>query len=126
MAQDALRFEFDAEDGSFMAKLRSELEWDREAFGKLLLQMYESAIDNQNTKKLDRWIAEGFWYLESFVPIWSQHANFPRVYSDAYYTEAYKLLNDLAYFLFRGESPYEHEDTLLKKIQTFLAADPNG
>jgi hypothetical protein len=54
---------------------------------------------------LDRWVANGFWYLSWFVKQWTTHSGFPRRHPKEYYDEAYRLLDDLAYWYFMGESP---------------------
>ena len=51
-------------------------------------------------------MANGFWYVPSFVREWTTHPNFPRVHSTEYYQKAYERLDDLAYWFFYGESPY--------------------
>jgi hypothetical protein len=58
---------------------------------------------------LDRWMAEGFWYVPSFVRDWTTHPNFPRIHNAEYYQKAYQRLDDLAYWFFFGESPYLNE-----------------
>jgi hypothetical protein len=102
-----LRREFNAEEGSFLLQLRCSLVWDKAAFSRLVQAMEKCAVANKGAKKIDRWIAEGFWYLETFVPEWSSHPNFPRPHGDEYYDAAYQRLRDLSYWLFVGESVYE-------------------
>jgi hypothetical protein len=102
-----LRREFDEEEGSFMLRLRCELEWDKVAFSRLVRAMERCAVDNSGRQSLERWIAEGFWSLEDFLPEWTSHPNFPRPHGESYYQAAHQRLRDLAYWLFVGESPYE-------------------
>lgn len=102
-----LRHEFtEADGGSFMLKLRLELEWDRDSFSKLIAAMERCARDHEGRPQIDRWVAEGFWYLGWFVRDWSSHPHFPRPHGEAYYSAAYERLHDLAWWLFFGESPY--------------------
>ena len=107
-----LRSEFDAEEGSFLLKIRCELEWDREKFKAATSAMYKAADEWRQRDSIPRWIAQGFWYFETFVPTWTSHPNFPRPESEYYHTSV-QLIRDLSYFLFIGESLYE-DDTLEK------------
>jgi hypothetical protein len=100
-----LRHEFDAEDGSFLIQLRCDLEWDKTAFARLVHAMHSYVSRTSDEPKVERWIANGFWYLDMFVRDWTQHPNFPRVYPAEYYESAYRRLRRLAYWLFVGESP---------------------
>jgi hypothetical protein len=100
-----LRSEFDAEEGSFLLKLRCELAWDREAFSRLVGAMEQCAAAYEGREKIERWIAHGFWYVEHFVPEWTSQENFPRPDDQEYYQKACRRLSDLAYWLFFGESP---------------------
>lgn len=102
-----LRREFDAEEGSFMIQLRCSLVWDKTAFSRLVQAMEWCAAAHEGQETIARWIAFGFWYLETNVPDFSQHPNFPRPYGDEYYEGAYRRLRDLSYWLFVGECIYE-------------------
>ena len=50
---------------------------------------------------------EGFWFVSWFVKDWTGHPNFPRPQPEMYYKNAIDRLNDLAYWFFMGESPYQ-------------------
>lgn len=102
-----LKNEFDAGEGSFLIKLRSNLEWDKAAFNRLTSAMKLCAESKSAETKLERWIAEGFWYVPRFVREWTTHPNFPKVHAADYYEKAFTQLDDLAYWYFRGQSPYE-------------------
>lgn len=101
-----LRHEFGAEEGSFLLSLRVRLEWDRNAFDCLLAAMATCCRDQAGAEKLERWLAEGFWYLSSFVRDWTTHPQFPRSLPEEYYDTAYRRLDELAEWFFTGESPY--------------------
>jgi hypothetical protein len=107
-----LRREFAAEEGSFLLKLRCELCWDKAAFSRLIQAMEKCAAYHQGRDDIERWVAEGFWYLEGFTKDWSTHPSFPRSHGEEYYQTAYVRLRDLSYWLFVGESPYEGGDPL--------------
>ena len=107
-----LRHEFDAADGSFLLQLRCDLTWDRAAFSRLVLAMEQCAAAHSGRDAIERWVAEGFWYLEQFTPDWSTHPNFPRPHGDQYYEAAYQRLRDLSYWLFVGDSPYQGNEPL--------------
>ena len=113
--QAILRTEFNAEPGSFLAQLRGSLIWDKPAFSRLILNMEECALAHSESKELPRWIAEGFWFCSHFVRDWSCHETFPKLHSSEYYSAAYERLNDLAYWLFVGESPQQkpNDSTLI-------------
>ncbi len=64
---------------------------------------YVSAKDSKD--RLDPDIAQGYWFLERFVPEWTSHENFPRPESP-YYEDCLMRISDLAWFYFIGESPY--------------------
>ena len=103
-----LKNEFEAGAGSFFIKLRPGLEWDKAAINQLTAAMKCCAEIKSNDTKLDRWLAEGFWFVPRFVREWTTHPNFPKVYSDEYYTKAFSQLDDLAYWYFMGQSPFEN------------------
>lgn len=102
-----LKHEFDAEEGSFLIQLRPNMEWDKEAFSRLVAAMQVCCRESEKKRTLPRWIANGFWYIPSFVKDWVSHPNFPRAYPSDYYERAFQRLDDLAYWYFFGESPYE-------------------
>jgi hypothetical protein len=102
-----LRREFTGHDASFLLRLRCEFSWDKAAFSRLVAAMEDCAVAHQERDVIERWVAEGFWYLERFAPEWSSHPNFPRPHEEEYYKRAYERLHDLSYWLFVGESPYQ-------------------
>ena len=104
-----LRAEFGEDEGcsTFMLKLRLDLEWDHTRFVRLIDAMHYYVSNVEHGALVERWLAEGFWYLSYFVEEWSQHPNFSRLYRNEYYTAAYGRLRDLAYWFFYGESPYQ-------------------
>ena len=110
--ESILRSEFTAEDGSFLLRLRCDLIWDQAAFSRLVLAMEHCTAAHAGRESIERWVAEGFWYLEQFTPDWSTHPNFPRPHGEKYYEAAYQRLRDLSYWLFVGESPYQGSQTL--------------
>jgi hypothetical protein len=61
---------------------------------------------NENSDILERWLAEGFWYLQIFVREHTMHPDFQRIYPQQYNEKAFQRLDDLAYWFFMGESPY--------------------
>ncbi len=102
-----LRQEFEAADGSFLLRLRCQLEWDGAAFSRLVTAMEACCQETAGADSLERWQAELFWYIPDFVRSWTTHPNFPRVHPEEYYEQAYQRLDDLAFWYFMGESPYE-------------------
>ena len=104
---EILKHEFEADDESFILKLRAHLEWDKALFSQLITAMKNYCENETDNKLVARWIAQGFWYIPQFTKDWTVHPNFPRVHSEEYYQKAYQLLDDLAYWFFMGESPYQ-------------------
>lgn len=102
---EILKKEFSLKEGSFLSKLRPPREWDKEAFSRLVAAMYTCCERDAGAEFVERWIASGFWYLSWFVPKWTQHENFPRVYPQEYYEKADRRLELLAYWFFEGEKP---------------------
>ncbi|HEY8026798.1 MAG TPA: hypothetical protein VIF60_19820 [Burkholderiaceae bacterium] len=111
-AEQILKSEFDAEDGTFLLIARCQLSWDKNAFKWLTAVMYDVAANVNKSNEIPKWIANGFWFCDKWIPEWTSHPNFLRP-DDRYYKKSCELIHDLAYFLFNGESPYE-DDTLLK------------
>lgn len=103
---EILKHEFDAEDGSFLIQLRCNLYWDKTAFERLTDAMKVCCESSEENQLLERWLAEGFWYVQDFVKAHTSHPNFSKPYSPLYYEKAYERLDDLAYWFFTGESPY--------------------
>ncbi|MER5465898.1 hypothetical protein ABT010_35620 [Streptomyces sp. NPDC002668] len=103
---DVLRREFDAEEGSFLLRLRGDLEWDRAAFTRLERAMRAACEHSQGNEMLDRWLVDGFYEVASWVPMWTSHPNFPRPAPAAYYEDCIERISDLASWFFRGWHDY--------------------
>lgn len=97
-----LRSEFDADDGTFLLKLRSELVWDQVAFVRLEHAMRHACEVFQGRDELDRWVAEGFYFASHWVKDWTQHPNFPRPEPSSYYDASISTIEDLANWFFRS------------------------
>ena len=100
-----LRDEFGAEDGSFLIRLRADLDWDRAAFTRLERSMRAVCLSVQDDAVLERRLAEGFFVVSRFVRDWSTHENFPRP-EPAYHAACLERLDDLAGWYFSGRHPY--------------------
>ncbi len=103
----ALRREFEADEGSFLLKLRVYADWDREAFTRLIGVMERCASELESRDAIERWIANGFWFVEGFATDWVGHTNRIPTGEEDYYRAACTRLSDLAWWLFFGECPYE-------------------
>ena len=114
-AEKILKSEFDGEDGSFLLIARCELRWDKVAFRHMTNAMYDVAIKFKDKTKIDQWVANGFWFCDTWVREWTSHPDFPKPGKE-YYEDSIELLHDLAYLLFVGDSPYE-DDTLKMKAK---------
>lgn len=104
---DVLRREFAGEDGSFLIQLRCNMNWDKESFSRLVDAMEACCKACERQQSLERWTAEGFWYLSWFVKQWTEHPNFPRPQPARYYEDALTRLDDLAFWFFMGCNPRE-------------------
>lgn len=102
-----LRREFEADEGSFLLRLRGDMEWDRAAFSRLVEAMESCCRRGEGSERLERWQVAGFWYLSWFVRSWTSNPNFPRPYPAEYYESAYERLEDLACWFFFGQNPCE-------------------
>jgi hypothetical protein len=107
---DVLRCEFTGgvlHPDSFMMQLRPNLTWDKEAFAKLVTAMEACCKACEGQASLERWLVQGFWFVSRFVKHWTEHPNFPRPEPQEYHKKALERLDDLAYWFFNGNSPYE-------------------
>lgn len=104
--REILRRELDAEEGSFLLQARSRYVWDWDAFRRLTSAMYDIADEVKGQPSIETWIAQGFWFCDTWIRDHTSHPDFPRPPEEAH-QEALELLDALAYFLFMGESPYE-------------------
>ncbi len=109
--------ELNAENGSFILELRTELKWNHNSFLNLVSKLDKEFKSTKNENKLNREIACGVWYISNFIKDWSQHENFPKILAEEYYTKSYELIDDLAYQYFMAESIYETENAIEKKIE---------
>lgn len=107
--ETSLRAELEGAEGSFLAKLRVELQWDKDAFNRLADAMHRYLRERDDAGPVPRWIAAGFWYLDWWVREWSSHEAFPRLHGDSYYEAAYERLHVLAFRLFTGSTMHEGE-----------------
>ena len=103
---ELLRREFSGEDGSFLLRLRVDRQWDRHAFSRLEQAMRRVCARQESRDRLDRWLAEGYWYLSDFVPAHTSHPDFPRPGPAEYYEAATRRLRDLQNWFVTGRSPY--------------------
>ncbi len=115
-SREILKREFDADKGSFLILVRIELKWDWKAFRRLTSAMYDVADEAKGQPSIETWIAQGFWFCDTWIRDHTSHPNFPRPPEEAY-LDALRLLDDLASFLFMGQSPYD-DDTLRKKAKS--------
>ncbi len=76
--QATLKSEFKAEEGSFLIQLRPGLEWNKEAFRRLVAVMRACCQECEGKDSFERWLANGFWFIPPFVKDWTTHEAFPR------------------------------------------------
>lgn len=103
MDLQVLRNEFEAGDGSFLITIRANMIWNVDAFDRLSKAMEQYCQETSGTSaQLERWLAQGFWYVPDFVRDWTSHPNFPRALPATYYESAYRQLDELAFWFFFG------------------------
>ncbi|WP_370355246.1 hypothetical protein [Catenulispora sp. EB89] len=100
---DALRSEYDADPGTFLYPGRIERTWDRDAYNRLQRTMREVCEELEGQDRIDRWIADAFWYAEGFV---REEESFPDPEPQEYFEDAKRRTFDLCSWLFSGQSPY--------------------
>lgn len=101
-----LQNEFSAGDDSFLIQLRIDLHWDRTAFNRLTDAMLRHCRAQTSEEKVSLWIAQGFWYLSTWVRDWTTHPDFPRPEPPEYYERAYSRLYELADVYFAGDGAW--------------------
>ncbi|WP_035855766.1 hypothetical protein [Cryptosporangium arvum] len=113
-ARETLRREFGSAPGSFMATLYADRVWDREAFGRMERAMRTVCAAHADRDQLDRWLAEGFYYVSTWVPDHTAHSAFPRPEPVDYYDACVTRLQDLAAWFFHGwhvyREPHDWDD----------------
>src|ERR1700755_2094056 len=97
-SHDTLKSEFDAGEGSFLLQARCNFVWDWDAFRRLTSAMYDVAEEVKGQQSIETWIAEGFWFCDTWIRSHTSHPDFQRPPEDAY-RDALSLLNHLASFL---------------------------
>lgn len=97
-----LQNEFSAAEGSFLLQTRCDLVWDADAFDRLITAMEACCRATVGEETLDRWVADGFWYISWFVENWTTHPNSQSHQSKPkeYYEAAYLYLFNLASWYF--------------------------
>lgn len=111
-----LKDQLNAEDGSFLLELRTELNWNHQSFINLLTTLNTECIRTRDHTNISKEIASGIWYLSSFVKDWTLHKDFPKTYSKLYYETAYAIIDDLVYTYFMSEPPYTSTSEIEYKI----------
>ncbi|MFD1083526.1 hypothetical protein [Micromonospora andamanensis] len=97
-----LRSEFGAEDGSFLLRLRIELEWDRAAFARMEAAMRVVCARYDRREASDKWLADGFRFVSTWVAGHTAHPSFPRPEPESYYLASLDRLRALGTCFLRG------------------------
>ncbi|NHN24414.1 hypothetical protein FIA58_001895 [Flavobacterium jejuense] len=111
-----IKDELNAEEGSFLLELRTDLNWNHSSFINLLTELNNECKRTNGIPNLSREIASGIWYISDFIKSWTEHKNFPKIYTHEYYEKSYELISDLANTYFMSESPYESESEIENRI----------
>jgi hypothetical protein len=83
------------------------LEWDRAAFSRLERAMRTVCADYAGRDQLDCWLAEGFFFMSTWVRDHTAHPNFRRPEPRSYYDACLERLWVLADWFFRGYHTYQ-------------------
>jgi hypothetical protein len=83
--------------------LRIELRWDQAAFSRLTHAMEQCCRALAGLDAVDRWLAEGFWYLSWFPRSWTDHPAWAEDPARDQIDQGTHLLDLLAYWFFTGE-----------------------
>jgi hypothetical protein len=78
--------------------------------------MYDVADQAKGQPHIETWIAQGFWFCDTWIRAHTSHPNFPRPPGEAY-QDALGLLHDLACFLFTGLNPYNDARAFLLNLR---------
>jgi hypothetical protein len=98
-----LQKEFAAEPGSFLVGLRFDLRWDRAAFSRLTYAMEQCCRALVGVDVVERWLAEGFWYLSWFPRSWTGHHAWAENPARDQIDAGTEKLDGLASWFFTGE-----------------------
>lgn len=111
-----IKDELNAEEGSFLLELRTDLNWNHSSFVNLLTELNNECKRTKGNPNLSREIASGIWFISDFIKNWTEHKNFPKIYPQEYYAKSYELITDLANTYFMTESLYESESEIENRI----------
>lgn len=106
--QEVLRYEFEAGENSFIFQLRCGLGWDKAAYLRLFNAMRECCKAHNGQTHIERWIAEGFWYLDFYLGS-SLEQTQVKTEDTKYRENAVVNLSHLAWWLFTGHGRADHE-----------------
>ena len=107
-----LKDEFAGKEGSFLMTLRGEGKWSKTLFLRLFNAMVECCKANEGDDSIERWIADGFWYLSWYVKQEAEEFGF----NTKYYTNAITNLDHLAFWLFQNQGRSDGEFEPLNEI----------
>ncbi|MDQ1233785.1 hypothetical protein QE450_001283 [Paenibacillus sp. SORGH_AS306] len=125
---EQLLHELEGEKGSFILRLRVDLEWDHEHIAQVLRTMVTYITALESNISLERHIARGFWFFTNFVKDWSSHESFraKNPYPETYYQSVYELIFLLTDWYFSGECPFVEQEAFeqeIARLDTLLQAE---
>lgn len=128
---EVLLYEFRGEENTFLITIRCDLEWSHTKFIEFLNSMRNYCKHKQEEDPLDKEIAQGFWFVSSYIREWTSHPDFRKAnkFSDDYYTQSYDLIYDLSYWYFMEEPIFIEEEEFEKEInilEEYLKKDGLG
>src|SRR6185437_11432252 len=75
-------------------------------------QFADAYYIQKNETLLPQWLADGFWYLSTFVRGHTSHPAWEQTIAEEpeYFSQAYERLDALASWFFSGQSPWTDEE----------------
>jgi hypothetical protein len=117
MNNNYLKNEFNAEEDSFLLELRTQLNWNKSKFLKLINNMIEYCKSNKDAELLERWAVDGFWYTEHFVKEWTSNDEFIKNEPERYYELSYMILENMRALYFSRYEVYEDFDKMVAELR---------
>lgn len=101
-----LRDELEAAKGSFLEGFFTGT-WSADRFERLLTLMEQACEDHEGAERVERWIASGFWFVESWVRTVALRPQFTQQRSRALLEADCERIVQLTSWFFDGERPAE-------------------
>lgn len=117
--EDRVRRELKGEEGSFILDLRCNLTWDHHKCMETLQAFYAFIRSSEKNDYLERELAYGFWFFDSFVKSWTSHESFRAANgcSEQYYQHAYEIIYFLVEWYMGYDCPFETHEAFITEFK---------